>query len=119
MINLNIQKKSTILYIIKILKEGSDKNHPITQATIMRTLALLGISCDRKTVSRDIDCLIEYGYDIVKIKGGGCYYNSQDFTHKEVSTIMKCVDSADISPEEKYNLKKKIKRLANIYFTSF
>lgn len=33
----------------------------------------MGIPCDRKTVGRNIDYLIDFGYTIKKVKGGGCY----------------------------------------------
>lgn len=112
-------KKSTILYVLKILKEGSDRLHPVTQATIVRALSLLGVQCDRKTVARDIDCLIEFGYDIVKIKGGGCYYNEQDFSYEEISILLKAIECVDATIEEKLVLKRKVKQLANIYFASF
>lgn len=68
-----INKKVTILYVLKILKECSSVEHPVSQLLITRTINLAGIPCDRKTISRDIDCLIEFGYKIVKLAGGGCY----------------------------------------------
>lgn len=65
-------KRLRILYLLKMLDESSQTNI-ITQSTMIKTLDLLGIKCDRKTVAKDIDALIEYGYKIEKIKGGGCY----------------------------------------------
>ena len=50
-------KKLTILYVLKILKDGSNKDHPISQAMVTRTINLMGIKCDRKTIARDVDCL--------------------------------------------------------------
>lgn len=67
--------KTIILYILKMLKEGSSQDHPITQQTITKALHLLGYKCTRKTVASNIDALIEFGYKIVKIPGGGCYLN--------------------------------------------
>ncbi len=56
-----------------MLEKGSSKEKPITQTNITKVLNSLGISCDRKTVGRNIDYLIEFGYPIVKLNGGGCY----------------------------------------------
>lgn len=65
--------KTIILYILKMLKEGSSQDFPITQQTITKALHLLGFKCTRKTVASNIDALIEFGYKIVKIPGGGYY----------------------------------------------
>jgi len=66
-------RKTIILYILKMLQEGSSKENPISQITISKTLSLMGLDCDRRTVASNIDALIEFGYKITKIKGGGCY----------------------------------------------
>ena len=60
-----------------MLKKGSSKEVPITQATISKTLKLLNFDCERKTVAKYIDALIEFGYPIIKISGGGCYLRQQ------------------------------------------
>ena len=78
-----IAKKTIILYVLKMLEEGSSKEKPITCANIHKVLKSLGIPCDRKTVGRNIDYLIEFGYPIIKIKGGGCYMDKP----KEKPTI--------------------------------
>ena len=107
-------KKITILYVLKILKDGSNKDHPISQAMVTRTINLMGIKCDRKTIARDVDCLIKYGYDIVKIKGGGCYFNSSDFTTQDIDYMLQGISKLDKNVQEKVELKKKIKKLINI-----
>ena len=108
------RKKLTILYVLKILKDGSNKDHPISQSVVTKTINLMGIKCDRKTISRDIDCLIDYGYDIVKIKGGGCYFNSADFNATDIENMLQGVSKLDIEVQEKVELQKKIKKLINI-----
>lgn len=70
-----IAKKTIILYILDMLYKGSNKNHPITITMITHVLNNLNIPCERRTVSRNVDYLIEYGKPIVKIKGGGVYYD--------------------------------------------
>ena len=109
-----VNKKITILYVLKILKDGSNKDNPISQTVITRTINLLGIKCDRKTVARDIDCLIDFGYTIVKNKGGGCYLDNAEFNSNDIELMMQGVSKLDISTEEKVNLHKKIKKLINI-----
>jgi hypothetical protein len=77
-----IAKKTIILYVLKMLKEGSSEKQPITRTNIANVLNSMDIECDRKTVGRNVDYLIEFGYPIVKIKGGGCYF---DHTHKNAN----------------------------------
>ena len=108
-------KKITILYVLKILKDGSNEEHPISQATITKMINALGYKCDRKTISRDIDTLIKFGYDIRKNKGGGCYFNSADFTGEDIQNLLEGIHLLEkINVEEKVALAKKVKKLINI-----
>jgi hypothetical protein len=108
-------KKITLLYVLKILKEGSDKEHPISQSVITRTINLLGIKCERKTISRDIDCLIKFGYNIKKNIGGGCYLENAEFSVDDVDNLLKGVNKLDnLDPNEKMVLKTKVKKLINV-----
>ena len=109
-----LHKKTTILYVLKILKDGSNKDHPISQSVITKTINLMGIKCDRKTISRDIDCLIEYGYDIRKNRGGGCYFASPEFTTRDIDLLNEGISKLDISVPDKMELKRKVKKLINI-----
>lgn len=68
-------KKTIILYVLNILQKMSSEDAPITCTVLAEVLNEIGIACDRKTVGRNVDSLIEFGYPIVKIKGGGCYYD--------------------------------------------
>ena len=71
----NIAKKTIILYVLDMLEKGSSKEKPITITNMTKVLNSIGIPCDRRTIGRNVDYLIEYGKPIVKIKGGGCYWN--------------------------------------------
>ena len=70
-----IAKKTIILYVLDMLEKGSSKNKPITITNMTNVLNSMGITCERRTIGRNVDYLIEYGKPIVKIKGGGCYWN--------------------------------------------
>ena len=74
----SIAKKTIILYVLKMLQEGSSEERPITQTNMARVLNSMGTPCDRRTIGRNIDYLIEFGYPIVKIKGGGCYFRKKE-----------------------------------------
>ena len=70
-----IAKKTIIFYVLDMLEKGSSKEKPITIASMTRVLNSMGIECERRTISRNVDYLIEYGKPIVKIRGGGCYWD--------------------------------------------
>ena len=58
-------KKAVILYILQILRRYSDADHTMTQQQIAdRLLSDYGLEVDRGTVRRNVDDLIEAGYDI-------------------------------------------------------
>jgi len=71
--NKQIAKKTIILYVLKMIEKGSCKERPITFTNIAKVLKNLGIPCDRKTVGRNVEYLIEFGYPIIKLPGAGCY----------------------------------------------
>ena len=70
-----IAKKTIILYVLDMLEKGSSKEKPITMLNMAKVLNSMDIPCDRRTISRNVDYLIEYGKPIVKIKGGGVYFD--------------------------------------------
>lgn len=107
-------KKITILYVLKILRTNSNKEHPISQALITRTLNLMGIKCDRKTIARDINCLIDFGYNIKKVKGGGCYMLSDYFEESEIALINLGISLLNVPSNEKAHLKAKMRKISNI-----
>lgn len=58
-----MQPKLKLLKILDILRETNPTN-PITAPAICKRLAEMGIQAERKSVCRDINTLIEYGYNI-------------------------------------------------------
>lgn len=80
-------KKLILLYVYDALKYGSSENCPMHQTKIAEQIGkIFGISCDRKTIARNINYLREYGCDIVTIKGKGCYMKSYPLLGVSVPT---------------------------------
>lgn len=77
-----IANKLIILYVLKAL-EDFPPYMPVPYTSIAKVLNDLGVSCDRKTVSRNIKYLIEFGVPIVKV-GKGVYYFRDDPTYKKM-----------------------------------
>ena len=61
--------KIKYLKLWDILRQETDEQHPMSTTDIIARLAALGISCDRRTLYRNIDELNEYGFEILKRKG--------------------------------------------------
>lgn len=72
-----IAKKTIILYVLKMLQEGSSKERPITNTNMAKVLNSMGIPCDRKTIGRNVDYLIDFGYPIIKSKNG-CFIENME-----------------------------------------
>ena len=80
-------KKLILLYVYDALKYGSSENCPMHQTKIAEQIGkVCGISCDRKTIARNIGYLKEYGCNSVTIKGKGCYMKSYPLLGVSVPT---------------------------------
>ena len=74
----DIAKKLIIIYVLNVLRAYSRADAPISSTALCTYLNDIGVFCDRKTVGRNIDYLIDFGYPIKKIKGKGCYLLEED-----------------------------------------
>ena len=73
-----IAKKTIILYVLNIIKLYSSEEYPVNQTDICNYLNDIHVSCDRKTVGRNIAYLQEFGYPIKKINGKGYYLDTNE-----------------------------------------
>ncbi len=100
-----IAKKTIILYILKMLKDGSSKDKPITLTNMTKVLNSMDIPCDRKTVGRNVEYLIEFGYPIVRLARGGCYFEQIEHFSKNDSNLLVELIEKNISKFENKNIK--------------
>ena len=68
-------KRLIILYISDLLEQGTSITKPFSITRITNALNKLGVECERRTVSRNVNYLIAYGKPIVKLKNGKVYYD--------------------------------------------
>ena len=59
------KQKIKLLYLMEILRQDTDEEHPISTSQICKRLAEQGISCERRTVGMDMKVLGDYGYEIM------------------------------------------------------
>lgn len=93
------EKKSSLLYILKILQENTDENHTLTYADIgERLYSGFGIEIERKTIASSIDILSEHGYDIVKCGKKGLYLGERDYEDGELLFLIDAIYSSNSMP---------------------
>ncbi len=103
-------KKIVLLYILDILKDYTDEDHLIKYSEIVKKFEIIyGITPNAKSIARNIETLVEYGYEIVKKGKKGCYLKTRDFSNSEVMFLVDAVfSSKSIPPKEAKELIKKI-----------
>ena len=112
------KQKLRILYIVDILASKSDEDHLLSANDIIRYLKEdYGIECERKTVYDCIDCLNEYGYEIIKSQSPrGYFMTPYYFEPAELRLLIDAVQSADfISAKKTKSLIKKFSSFASEY----
>ena len=97
-------QKIKLLKIWEILNRKTDKEHPISTQELISELALLGITCERRTVYADIDSMQSNGYEIKnRRKGHDMVYwvDKRQFDLPEIKIIMDAVQSSKFIPQDK------------------
>lgn len=127
-------KKMLTLHILDILKRFSDDEHRLSQKQIQDILAdeneKYQMSVDRKAIKRNLQDLIDAGYDIQceeRNRGSGetanniktGFYIERDFTNVELKYLIdSVVFSRHIPPKQKEDLIKKLEKLSSKYFSA-
>lgn len=112
-------QKLKLLYIVKMLEEHSDENHPLSTAEMIERLGALGIHSERKSIYDDIAKLCDFGYDIIQIHsrlGGGYYLADREFELPELKLLVDAVQSSRfITTKKSRQLIKKLESKASRY----
>lgn len=102
--------------ILEILKKYSDPQHKMTQPDIIGYLDTdYGVTCDRRSVKRNILDLIELGYQINL--EGGYYLEGRDFNDEEICLLYDSIlQNSHLTKQQMKGLIQKISSYANVYF---
>ena len=97
------KQKLKLLYIMQYLMEKTDENHIVTTTELIDYLASNGITAERKSIYTDIDLLIDYGLDIVKVKGRPAGYQlvSRQFELAELKLLVDAVQASKFITSKK------------------
>lgn len=77
-----------------LLKQETDETHPITTNEICKHFVDMGISCERRTVPKDIALLNEQGYEVMCCRLGkekSYYVDDRIFSIPELKILIDAV----------------------------
>lgn len=114
----NSKLKLKPFYIMKILMEQTDEQHPITVNELIEELRKYEISAERKSIYADIEMLIEFGLDIICQKGRANQYfiGARDFELPELKLLVDAVQSSRfITYKKSEELISKLEKLTSVH----
>lgn len=103
MINNN-QQKIKLLKLMELLRQETDELHPLSTKEICNRLSIMGISCERRTLAKDISLLNEQGYEVMWCRVGkekGYYIADRSFSVPELKILIDAVQAANFITEKK------------------
>lgn len=80
--------------------EETDEFHPMSAQALVRRLASYGVVCERKTVYKDLEVLIDFGFDIIRGKKGA-YLGARTLELPELKLLVDAVQSSRFITEKK------------------
>lgn len=112
-------KKLALLRILQILEDETDKEHPYTQAQIIKRLAeKYDITVERKAVGRNLSLLKEAGFGIENTKAGS-FFDDRTFEQSELRLLVDSIlCSRYINKKHSEDLIEKIVALGGKNFKS-
>jgi len=111
--------KLKLLYMKDILERYSDEQHILNSFDIAEKLEnVYGLVCERKSIYKDIDVLMDYGLDIIKTRSpkNGFFLASGKFETAEIRLLSDAVQAADfITKSKTKQLVEKIESMTSVY----
>lgn len=98
------RQKIKLLKLIELLRQKTDELHPLSTNEICNRLGAMGISCERRTLTKDIALLNEQGYEVMWCRVGkekGYYIADRSFSVPELKILIDAVQAANFITEKK------------------
>lgn len=99
-----MELKPRILYLLKILQERTDDEHPLSTNQIIEILDKeYGISTYRTTISKDVTALQDFGIDVIVNRSSQLQYfiGNRDFETAELKILIDAVESSKLITSKK------------------
>ena len=90
-------QKIKLLKLYELLCLETDEQHPLTTMKIVDRLSQMGISCERRTVAKDMAILNEQGYEVMARwvgKEKAYYVEDRSFSVPELKVLIDAVQAA-------------------------
>lgn len=97
-------KKIKLLRLMEILRAETDEQNPMLAKVVCKRLADKGVIVDRRVLTRDIDILNEFGYEIMSTMIGhekAYYVIDRSFSVPELKILIDAVQAATFITEKK------------------
>lgn len=98
--------------MVEILRQETDEAHPVSTEDLRKRLLDKGITCDRRTLYKDIELLNSSGYEVMCIKHGNknfYYVEDRSFSIPELRILMDATLAAGfVTPKKTRELVGKI-----------
>lgn len=97
-------QKIKLLKLLEMLRQDTDEQHPLPTNEICRRLANMDISCDRRTLARDIALLNDQGFEVMWRwvgKEKGYYIEDRSFSVPELKIMIDAIQAASFITEKK------------------
>ena len=98
-----INQKAKVLYVMKMLLQETDEDHPLSTEEIIDRLSVEGIKAERKSIYSDVETLRAFGLDVHGTRGrsAGYYIGQRDFELPEIKLLIDSVQSSKFITERK------------------
>lgn len=97
------EKKISILALLKILEENSDKDHIISQPRLLEMIENeYGIKLDRRTLYKNVQMLQDFGYDISTYSDNneGYYLDDRIFEPSQIFLLCNTIHASNFIPSK-------------------
>lgn len=97
-------QKIKLLRIYEMLRQETDEQHPMKTHEICERLSAQGISCDRRTLAKDMKLLNEQGFEVMHHLIGhekAYYIEDRSFSIPELKILMDAVQAASFITDKK------------------
>ena len=97
------QQKLKLLYLLRILQERTDEEHPMPMAELIAALADAGIEAERKSLYDDLEALRVFGADVQldRRAGGGYFLGERPMELAELKLLVDAVQCSRFITEKK------------------
>ncbi|MCC8044894.1 MAG: WYL domain-containing protein [Clostridiales bacterium] len=97
-------QKIKLLKLVDLLRQETDEQHPLTTTQICERMNDMGIPCDRRILSKDIELLNENGIEVLWTWVGKCkgyYTEDRTFSVPELKILIDAVQAAAFVTDKK------------------